>query len=98
MSGRIAIAYHLIYVIGDAVDFPGRVFDGLGRTICGLRRFVGRDLRLICGLLSVLSGCLSLGGGGFRLLSLLFVARRTSDESDRENEHRQLGEKSAHRQ
>jgi hypothetical protein len=98
MSGRFAVAYHLIYVIGDAVDFPGRIFDGLGRTICGLRRFVGRDLRLICGLFGMLGGLLSLGGGGFSLLGLLFVARRTSDESDRENEHRQRGKKSAHRQ
>jgi hypothetical protein len=98
MSGRFAVAYHLIYVIGDAVDFPGRIFDGLGRTICGLRRFVGRDLRLICGLFGMLGGLLSLGGGGFSLLGLLFVARRTSDESDREDEHRQRGEKSAHLQ
>ena len=98
MSSRFAVPYHLIYVIGDAVDLPGRVFDSLGRSICRLSRFVGCGLRLICGLLGMLGSLLSLGGGSFRLLGLLFVARRASDESDRKDEHWQRGKKSAHPQ
>jgi len=62
MSGRFAVADHLIYMIGDAVDLPGRIFDSLGRAICGLRRFVGRDLRLVRGLFGMLGRCLCLGG------------------------------------
>ena len=62
MSSRFAVTYHLIDVIGDAVDLPGRIFDGLGRAICGLRGFVGRDLRLVRGLFCMLRRCLSLGG------------------------------------
>jgi hypothetical protein len=41
-----AVAFHLIQVIGDAVDLNRRVLNGLGRTICRLGRFVGGRLRL----------------------------------------------------
>jgi hypothetical protein len=94
MSGGLAVAYHLINMIGDAIDFAGRIFDRFRRAICGLSSLVGRELRLSGGLFSMLSGPLSLGGRGFRLLGLLLVT--ASDDRDRENHDRQCEEKSAH--
>ena len=96
MSGGLAVTYHLINMIGDAIDLPGRIFDSFGSAICGLSSLVGRDLPLSCGLFGMLGGLLSLGGRGFRLLGLLLVARRTSGDRDRENHDRQCGEISAH--
>ncbi len=96
MSGSLAVAYHLIKMIGDAIDLPGRIFDRFRRAICSLSSLVGRDLRLLRGLFGVLGSLLSLGGRGFRLLGLLLVARRTSGDRDRQHHNRQCGEKSAH--
>jgi hypothetical protein len=50
---RFAIALHLIEMVGDAVDFPGCVFDGQGRAIRGLSRLVGGGLRQCRGLFGV---------------------------------------------
>jgi len=96
MSGSLAVAYHLIDMIGDAIDLPGRIFDRFGSAICGLSSLVGRDLCLLRGLFGMLGGLLSLGGRSFRLLGLLLVARRTSGDRGRENHDRQREEKSAH--
>ncbi len=96
MSGCFAVAYHLINMIGDAIDLPRRIFDSLGRAIRGLRRFVGRDLRLCRGLFGVLGGLLSLGGGGFGLLGPLLVARCASRDRDRKNQKRQPVKQSSH--
>jgi len=96
MSSGLAVAYHLINMIGDAIDLSGRIFDGLRSAICGLSSLVGRDLRLSGGLFGMLGGLLSLGRGGFRLFGLLLVARRTSGNRDCENHDRQREEKSAH--
>jgi len=68
------ITLHLIEMVGDAVDFPGRVFDGFGRAICSLGRFVCGVLRLGRGPFGARSGFLGLGGRGFGLLCLLLVA------------------------
>ena len=73
MSGGLAVAYHLIKMIGDSIDLHGRVFDRFRRAIRGLSSLVGGDLRLLRGLFGMLGGLLSLGRGGFRLLGLLFV-------------------------
>ena len=96
MSGGLAVAYHLIKMIGDAIDLPGRIFDRFRRAICSLSSLVGRDLRLLRGLFGMLGRLLSLGGRRFSLLGLLLVVRRTSCDHDRENHNRQRGEKSAH--
>ena len=59
---------HLIEMIGDAVDFNGRLLDRLGRAIRGLGRFVGGGLRLGGVLFGLLGRLLCLGGRGFGLL------------------------------
>ncbi len=91
-----AVSRHLIEMIGDAVDFNGRLLNCLGRTICGFGRFVRGRLSLGSGLFGVLRGLLCLGGGSFGLLRLLLVVRRASCERDRENQDWQVREKSFH--
>ena len=95
MSGGLAVAYHLIDMIGDAIDLPRRIFDRFRRPIRRFSSLVGRYLRLLRGLFGMLGSCLSLGRGGFRLLGPLLVA--ASDDCDRENHNRQCEQKSAHR-
>ena len=96
MSRSLAIALHLIEMVGDAINFDGRLLDCLGRAICGLRRFVRGGLRLCRRFFGLLGGLLSLGGCGFGLPSLLIVVRRTSRDRNRENQKWQHGKKSAH--
>jgi hypothetical protein len=96
MRRGLAIARHLIEMIGDAINFDSRLLDCLGRAICGLRSFVRGGLRLCRRLLGLLGGLLSLGGCGFGLLGLLIVVRRTSWDRNRENQKRQGGKNSAH--
>lgn len=98
MSG-FAVAFHLIQMIGDAVDLNSRVLDGLGRAIRGLGRFVGGSLRLGRGLLGVLGGFLGVVGGSLSLLGRLLVMRCASsqNESERDYEDGQEGKISAHR-
>ena len=95
MGRGLAIALHLIQMVGDAIDFDGRLLHRLGRAIRGLSRFVGGGLRLCRGLFGLRCRLLSLGGRGFRLLSLLLVA--ASRDRYREDEDRQCGKISAHR-
>ena len=90
------VSRHLIEMIGDAVDFNGRLLNCLGRAIRGFSRFVSGGLSLGSGLFGMLGSLLCLGGGSFGLLRLLLVVRRTSGDRDRENHDRQCGEKSAH--
>ena len=47
MRGGLAIALHLIDMIGDAIDFRRRILNRLGRAIGGLGRFVRCRLRLL---------------------------------------------------
>jgi len=68
---RFAFALHLIEAVGDAVDFPGRLFNGRCRAICGLGRFVCGVERFGRGRFGALGGGLGLGGSGFGLLGLL---------------------------
>ena len=91
-----AVSRHLIEMIGDAVDFDGRVLNSLGRAICGLGRFVRGGVSLGSGLFGVFGGLLCLGGRSFRLLRLLLIVRRASHECDRENQDWQGGKKSSH--
>ena len=91
-----AVSRHLIEMIGDAVDFNGRLLNRLGRAICGFGRFVRGGLSLGSGLFGVLRGLLCLGGGSFGLLRLLLVVRRASHECDRENQDWQGRKKSSH--
>jgi hypothetical protein len=96
MPRGLAIARHLIKMVGDAIDFDGRFLDCLGRAICGVRRFVSGGLRLCRRFFGLLGGLLSLGGCGFGLLGLLLVARGTSRDRNHENQNRQREENSAH--
>ncbi len=97
MRRGLAIALHLIEMVGDAINFDGRLLDCLGRAIGGLRRFVRGGLRLCRRFFGLLGGLLSLGGCGFGLPGLLIVVRCTSRDRNRENQKRQHGKKSAHR-
>ena len=90
------VSLHLIEMIGDAVDFNGRILNSLGRAICGLGRLVRGGLSLGSGLFGVFGGLLCLGGRSFRLLRLLLVVRRASCERDRENQDWQSRKKSFH--
>jgi len=74
-----AVAFHLIQMIGDPVDFNRRLLNGLGRAIRGLGRFVCGDLRLGRGLLGVLGGFLGVVGGGLGSLCRLLVVRCASN-------------------
>jgi hypothetical protein len=87
MSG-FAVAFHLIEMIGNAVDFNSRLLNRLGRAIRGLGRFVRGDLRLGRGLLGVLGSFLGVVGGGLGPLGRLLVVRCASNqnESDRDYE------------
>jgi len=96
MRRGLAIALHLIEMVGDPINFDGRFLDCLGRTIRGLSRFVRGGLSICRGLFGLLGGLLSLGGCGFCLLGLLIVVRRTSCDRNRENHKWQCGKKSAH--
>jgi len=96
MRRGFSIASHLIEMIGDAINFDGRLLDCLRRAICGLSCFVRGGLRLCRRFFRLLGGLLSLGGCGFSLLGLLIVVRRTSCDRNRENQKRQRGKKSAH--
>ena len=97
MNCRFAVSLHLIEMIGDAVDFPGRVFNGPGRAICGLGRFVCGLGCLGRRLFGARGGFIGLGCRGFGLLGLLLALRRASGDRDREDQDRQSGKKSAHR-
>jgi hypothetical protein len=81
-----AVAFHLIEMIGDAVDFNRRLLNGLGRAIRGLSRFVRGDLRLGRGLLGVLGGFLGVVGGSLGLLGPLLVVRCASHENESESD------------
>ena len=66
-SGGFAILSHLIEMVGDAIDFLGRIVDrrscaigGLGRLVRGVERLSGRGFR-------ARSGLLRSRGGGFGL-------------------------------
>ena len=78
----LVVALHLIEMVGDAVDFNGRVLNRLGRAIRSLGRFVGGGLRLRRGLFGMLGRLLRLGRRGFRLLRLLLVLPRASARRD----------------
>jgi hypothetical protein len=73
VSCRFAVSFHLIEMIGDAVDFPGRIFNGPGRAICRLGRFVCGVERFGRGLFGVRGGLIRLGCRGFSLLGLLLA-------------------------
>ncbi len=92
----LAIALHLIEMVGDSIDFDGRLLDGLGRAIRRLSRLVRGGLRICCRFFGLLCGMLSVGGGGFSLLGLLLVVRGASGDRNPENQKRQCGKKSAH--
>ena len=96
MRRSLALALHLIEMVGDAINFDGRLLDCLGRAIGGLRRFVRGGLRLCRRFFGLLCCLLSLGSSGFGLPGLLLVVRRTSCDRNRENQKRQHGKKSAH--
>ncbi len=96
MHRSLALALHLIEMVGDTINFDRRLLDCLGRAIGGLRRFVCSGLRLCRRLFGLLGSFLSLGGCGFGLPGLLLVVRRTSCDRNRENQKRQHGKKSAH--
>ena len=97
MSVRgLAIALHLIEMIGNAINFDGRFLHGLGRAIGRFGRLVGGGLRLCRRFLGLLSGLLSLGRCGFGLLGSLIVMRGTSRDRNRENQKWQRGMNSAH--
>ena len=85
----LVITLHLLEMVGDAVDLPGRILNGLGRAIGRLGRLVCGGLRLGRRLLGVLRSFLSLGGGGFSLLSLLLVMRRAPCKRDRKSNRHQ---------
>src|ERR1700689_4684420 len=93
---RLAVPFHQIEMVADAIDFLGRVLDCSSGPVRGLGRFVRCGLRLGGRLFCVLRRLLSLGGGSFGLLRLLVIVRRASDERDREHKDRQREEKSAH--
>ena len=84
----LAIALHLIEMIGNAINFDGSLLDCLGRAICRLSRLVRGGLRICRRLFGLLGGMLSLGRGGFSLLGLLLVVRRASSDRNRENQKR----------
>lgn len=92
----LAIALHLVEMIGNAINFDGRFLDCLGRTIRRLSRLIRGGLCLCRRLLGLFGGMLSLGGGGFGLLGLLLVVRGASGDRNRENQKRQRGKKLAH--
>ena len=96
MGRGLAIARHLIEMVGDAINFDGRLLDRLGRAIRGLSRFVRGGLSLCRRFFCLLCRLLSLGGCGFGLLGLLLVVRGASRDRNRENQKRQRGKKSAH--
>lgn len=75
MHRGFAIALHLIDMIGDAVDFNGRLLDCLGRAIRRLGSFVRGCLRLGGVLFRLFCRLLCLGCRGFRLLGLLLASR-----------------------
>jgi hypothetical protein len=83
-----AVAFHLIEMIGDAVDFNSRVLNGLGCAICGLGRFVRGRLRLGRGLLGVLGGFLCVVGGSLGPLGLLLVVRCASHENENDSDYK----------
>ena len=71
---RFAVALHLIEAVGDAVDFPGRLFNRRCRAIRRLGRFVCGVERFGSGRFGALGGGLGLGGSGFGLLGLLLAS------------------------
>ncbi len=96
MGRGLAIARHLIEMVGDAINFDGRLLYRLGRAIRSLSRFVSGGLRFCRRFFCLLCRLLSLGGCGLGLLGLLIVARGTSRDRNRENQKRQREENSAH--
>jgi len=89
MRRGLAIALHLIEMIGDAIDLCRRILNSLGRAIGGLGRFVRCRLRLRRSLFGVLGGSLSLCRRRFGLLGLLLVGRRASRKRKSESQRKQ---------
>jgi len=89
MRRGLAIALHLIEMIGDAIDLCRRILNSLGRAIGCLGRFVRCRLRLRRSLFGVLGGSLSLCRRRFGLLGLLLVGRRASRKRESESQRKQ---------
>ena len=87
--GGLAIALHLIDMIGDAIDFRRRILNRLGRTIGGLGRFVRCRLRLLRIAFGLLGGSLGLCRRRFGLRGLLIIARRASHKRKSESQCKQ---------
>ncbi len=71
-------------MVGDSIDFLGRIVDrrgcaigGLGRLVRGVERLSGRGFRARCGLLRS-------RGGSFGLFGLLLGMRSASRERERQ--------------
>ena len=84
---RLVVALHLIEMVGDAIDLPGRILHGQDSAIRGLGRIVRGGLRLSSGLLGMSCRLLRLRRRRFRLLGLLLVMRCAPRDRNSEQEN-----------
>jgi hypothetical protein len=74
----IALAFHLLEMVRDAIDFRGRLRDDLRRMVRRDRRFFGGFSCLVGGIFGTRRRRLGSCGSRFGLLCALLIARRAA--------------------